>query len=79
MAGVIHVEKLTAAQVRQLMVGSTVYLIGRDRHGYTTQQECLVVQSGKKKVLQMRDYTGTITTKPIRDYPGKYYTEKSAF
>ena len=51
-----------------------VILHGRDRHGYSTELHCTLVQSGKAKVLAYRDTDGTRQTKPIRDYPGKYYT-----
>ena len=69
-------EKLTAAQVRKLPVGTRVDLHGFDRHGIPTWLECTVVQSYRKKVLEYRDVDGMKTTKNIRDYPNKYYTVK---
>ena len=71
---VIVKDKLTAAEVRKLEAGTPVILHGHDRHGYSTELHCTVVQSGKAKVLAYRDTDGTRQTKPIRDYPGKYYT-----
>ena len=73
---IVHVkDKLTAAQVRALPVGSPVDLHGRDRHGYSTVLHCEVVQSGKKKVLAY-DWNGERMTKPIRELSGSihYYT-----
>ena len=72
---VIVNDKLTAEEVRKLEVGTPVILHWRDRRGYHTELECTVVQSGKSKVLAFRDIDGTRQTKPIRDYPGKYYTK----
>lgn len=68
-------DKLSAADVRKLEVGTPVILHGRDRRGYHTELECTVVQSGKSKVLAFRDIDGTRQTKPIRDLPNKYYTQ----
>ena len=72
---VIVKDKLTAAEVRRLEVGTPVILHGRDRRGYSTELHCTVVQSGKAKVLAFRDIDGTRQTKPIRDLPNKYYTK----
>lgn len=67
--------KLTAAEVRALPIGTKVNLHGRDRFGIPTWLECTVIKSGKKKVLAYLDTDLTTATKPIRDYPNKYYTE----
>ena len=73
---IIHVkDKLTAAEVRALPVESKVILHGRDRSGYSTALECTIVKSGKTKVLSWWDLDG-VHTKPIRDYPNKYYTQR---
>lgn len=68
-------NKLSAAEVRRLEVGTPVILHGRDRRGYSTELHCTVVQSGKSKALAYRDVDGSRQTKPIRDYPNKYYTK----
>ena len=72
-------EALTADQVKQLPVGSKVTLHGCDRYGMHTQLECEIVQSGKKKLLKYLDVAQFwVKTKPIRDYPNKYYTKGGA-
>lgn len=67
-------DKLTAAQVRALPVGTRVDLHGYDRYGIPQWLECTVAQSGKKKVLTYREVDGTRAVKAIKDYPNKYYT-----
>lgn len=71
-------KKLTAAEVKKLPVGSAVVLHGCDRYGCHTTLDCTVIQSGKSKVLAYRDVDYLQSTKPIRDYPNKYYTQKGA-
>ncbi len=74
---VIHKkDKLTAAEVRKLPVGTRVDLHGYDRRGTPQWLECTVAQSYRKKVLSYRNPDGTKATKEIRDYPNKYYTLK---
>ena len=68
-------EKLTAAEVRALPVGTKVILHGRDRRGYSTELPCIVSKSYRSKVLSYLDFDGTTVTKPIRSYPNKYYTK----
>ena len=48
---------------------------GRDRRGYSTKLECAIVQSARSRALAYRDVDGLTKTKPIRDYPNKYYTK----
>ena len=69
-------NKLTAAEVRGLPIGSKVTLHGKDHRWYATELECTVVQSrsGRCKVLEYQYVNGYRETKPIRDYPNKYYT-----
>ena len=69
------VDKLSAAEVRELPIGAKVTLHGRDRRGYSTKLECAIVQSARSKALAYRDVDGLTETKPIRDYPNKYYTK----
>ena len=70
---------LTAEQVKQLSVGATVTLHGCDRSGCNTQLECTIVQSGRKKLLRyVQKYPFEVKTKPIQNYPNKYYTEGGA-
>ena len=69
------VDKLSAAEVRELPIGTKVTLHGRDRRGYSTKLECAIVQSARSKTLAYRDVDGLTKTKPIRDYPNKYYTK----
>ena len=69
------VDKLSAAEVRELPIGAKVTLHGRDRRGYSTKLECAIVQSARSKTLAYRDIDGLTKTKPIRDYPNKYYTK----
>ena len=69
------VDKLSAAEVRELPIGSKVTLHGRDRRGYSTELECTIVKSARSKALAYRDVNGLTETKPIRDYPNKYYTK----
>ena len=68
-------KRMTAAEVRALPAGTRVNLHGQDRFGVPSWLECTVVQSGKKKVLAYLDTDMSTVTKPIRDYPNKYYTE----
>ena len=67
-------DVLTAKDVRSLDTGTRIILHGHDRHGYRTELHCTLVQSWKTKLLAYRDENQTRQTKPIRDYPGKYYT-----
>ena len=69
------VDKLGAAEVRELPIGAKVTLHGRDRRGYSTKLECTIVKSARSKALAYRDVDGLTETKPIRDYPNKYYTK----
>jgi len=69
-------DKLTAAEVRQLPVGTEIIWHGRDLRGYSTELECTVVQSGRTKALAYRDTDGSIVTKRIRDIPNKYFTRR---
>ena len=69
-------EKLTAAKVRKLPEGTRVILHGRDRRGYSTELPCTVAKSYRSKVLHYLEFDGTTVTKPIRDYPNKYYTRE---
>ena len=69
------VDKLSAAEVRELPIGAKVTLHGRDRRGYSTKLECTIVKSARSKALAYRGVDGLTETKPIRDYPNKYYTK----
>lgn len=70
-----QMEKLTAAQVRELPEGTPVYLYGMDRHGDVTILPCKVVQSGRRKMIAYRDAQGMMETRPIRELDGErhYY------
>ena len=46
-------ERLTAAQVRGLDVGTRVRVYHYDRHGELVYTVCIVVQSYKKKTLKV--------------------------
>lgn len=63
---------LTAAEVRKLPVGTKVTIIGADRRGECTRQECTVAQSYKTKVLRWMSFYES-GTHPIRDNPSKRY------
>lgn len=67
---------LTAAEVRELPIGTAVELHGYDRYGSPSWLELTVVQSGRKKILTTRDYYGNRIEKQIRDYPNKWYAIK---
>ena len=56
---------LTAEEVRKLPAGSKVEIHSFDRHGEHQWLEFIVTQSGKKKVLVHRDFSGMPTTKRI--------------
>lgn len=47
---------LTAAEVKKLPVGTKVTIIGADRRGECTRQECTVAQSYKTKVLRWMSF-----------------------
>ena len=70
-------KKLSVDQVKKMELGSTVYMIGADRHGEKTTLECTVVNSGIHKVLAYRDGYGYRLTKPIRNYAGKVFAVKA--
>lgn len=63
---------LTAAEVKKLPVGTKVIVIGADRRGECTRQECTVAPSYKTKVLSWMNFYGS-GTYPIRDKPNKRY------
>lgn len=66
---------LTAAEVKKLPVGTKVIIIGADRRGECTRQECTVSQSYKTKVLRWENlYDHGFLT--IRDNPNKRYVLK---
>jgi len=66
---------LTAKEVKKLPVGTKVIIIGADRHGECTRQECTVSQSYKTKVLRWANlYDHGFLT--IRDNPNKRYVLK---
>lgn len=69
-------DKLTAADVRKLPVGTQVTWHGRDKYGIHTMLDCTVVQSGKKKALAYTGFNYLTETKPIRDLPNRYFTIK---
>lgn len=70
-------KKMMAAEVRKLPVGAEVAVHGRDRRGNSTWVDCVVVQSGRTKVLKYLDFYGTgAGTVRIRDLPNKYFTVK---
>lgn len=67
-------KKLTAAEVRELPVGSMVTIHGRDRHGYPYANRVFVQQNaaGKKVLMSMNPYSvGYIE---IRNRSGQSYT-----
>ena len=68
-------EHISAAAVRALPEGARITLHGRDRRGYSTELACTIVKSGRSKALAYRGADGLTETKPIRDYPNKYYTQ----
>ena len=68
---------LTAAEVKKLPVGTKVIIIGADRRGECTRQECTVSQSYKTKVLRCSSFFDYDTKfLPIRDNPNKRYVLK---
>lgn len=65
---------LTAKEVKKLPVGTKVVIIGADRHGECTRQECTVSQSYKTKVLRCSSFFDYGTKfLPIRDNPSKRF------
>lgn len=65
-------KTLTAAEVRKLPPGTKVTVISADRHGECQRCEYIIVQSGKKKILSMRDWLCDRTvTMEIRDNENK--------
>ena len=72
----IGLNRMDADQVKKMDSGSTVFLVGADRHGEKTMLECTVIYSGIHKVLSYRDGYGYRQTKPIRKYAGKVYAVK---
>lgn len=70
-------RKLTAEEVRDLPEGTSVWLHGRDRRGYSTRLMCEVVQEGRTKRLRYFDTaSGMVKRIPIRQLDGAvhYYT-----
>ena len=61
-------DRLTAAEVRQLPVGSKIVIHGKDRKGNLTEASYTLVQSGRKKILKSGDKELL-----IRDVPNKVY------
>lgn len=59
-------RKLTADQVKRLDVGTKVLMIKPDRYGEKTTTECVVTQSGKKKLLAFRNGYGDRFVQPIK-------------
>lgn len=66
--------KMSAAEVRELPIGTGVILHSRDRRGRHIELECTIVPHGRRKTLQYRDERLVAHTIPIREYKGKYYT-----
>lgn len=65
---------LTAKEVKKLPVGTKVIVIGADRRGECTRQECTVSQSYKSKVLRSSSFFDYETKfMSIRDNPNKRY------
>lgn len=65
---------LTAAEVKKLPVGTKVIIIGVDRRGECTRQECAVAQSYKTKVLSCSSFFDYDTKFiQIKDNPNKRY------
>ena len=56
---------LTAEEVRKLPVGAKVEIHSFDRHSEHVWMDYVVTQSGKKKVLVHRDFSGMPITKRI--------------
>lgn len=66
-------KKLTAEEVKALPVGTKVTLHGRDRHGYSTELMCEVVQEAGKRVKQLRYFDSSemcVKRIPIRRLDG---------
>lgn len=66
---------LTAAQVKKLAVGTKVIIVGSDRRGEPTRQECTVAPSYRAKVLSWSTPFDS-GFYPIRDNPNKRYVLK---
>ena len=66
-------RKIEPDELRKMPAGTKVILHGRDRRGWSTEQECQIVQSGKRKMLAWRDVDMSLKTKPITHYPNKWY------
>ncbi|MBQ1514569.1 MAG: hypothetical protein IIZ51_01825 [Lachnospiraceae bacterium] len=72
-------KKLTAEKVKGLPVGTEVTLHGRDRHGYSTELMCEVVQEAGKRAKQLRYFDSSemrVKRIPIRRLDGvvHFYT-----
>ena len=66
-------KKLTAEEVKGLPVGTEVVLHGRDRHGYSTELTCEVVQEEGKRAKQLRYFDSSemrVKRIPIRRLDG---------
>lgn len=65
---------MTAEEVKALLVGSTVYMVGEDPEGKERSVKCIVAFRGSpaNKFLTYRD-NGQIRKCAIKDYPGKRY------
>lgn len=66
---------LTTAQVKKMEPGEYVYMHQcYGRRGEHVWSKAMIVQSGRKKLLQMRDYNGLAVLKEIRTAENIAYT-----
>ena len=69
-------KKITASEVRELPEGARVRVHGRDRQGYSTELDCVVVRTKRGVGLAYSDYYGGRTVMSIRALDGAvhYYS-----
>ena len=63
---------MTAADVKRLQIGETVFLCGIDESGNQREQECTVACRSGHKFLTYR-IDGQLKRCEIKDYAGKRY------
>ena len=65
-------KKVSAQVLRQMPEGTRVILHGRDRRGYSTELECVLVKTGRGKGRRLRYYEidGIAGYKPINKLDG---------
>lgn len=72
-----HRKKLTAEEVKELPDGATVFVHGRDRHGYSTERMCEIITDGRARKLRYFDSSEMMVKRmPVRKLDGvvHFYT-----